>query len=97
MLVRAYTYKCERCGELFEEDELAEDAELVEESIYVYTIPDARELQRLLRRAGQEDVLVLTHGEGEMAWHECKDKGLGIARVVGCSEAYEVDDSDSGA
>ena len=91
VLVRAYTYKCDRCGELFDEDELAEDAELVADSIYVYTIPDPMELNRLLQAARLADVLVLEHGKRETAWHECKDEGLGIARVVGCSKAYEVD------
>ena len=96
MLLRAYTYRCERCGELFDDEDLAEDAELIEESIYIYTIPDADEFERLIKKARSEDVSVLTHGKNETTWHECKNKGIGIARVVGCSEAYEIDVSDTG-
>ena len=88
MKLRAYVYKCARCGGFVEETELADNAKLIAESIENYTIPDEVELRRLKAKCKDSNVL-LRKGHNEMTWHVCNDNGRGICRIVGCTPAYE--------
>ena len=82
MFLREYEYKCTRCDALFGED-VGNDAEMVEQHISNIVMPDEFE-ERALEQ--QEDYL----GDLQLgSTHHCKDGGLGIGELIGCSPRYE--------
>ena len=90
MKLRAYSYKCRRCGEIWDEEDLSVDSELVADSVRIYAMPDEHELGILRQNAGDNiilgvsDLVLFSH-------HTCMDKGIGIADIAGCSPEYEGD------
>ena len=64
-------------------------AKLIVKSIENYTIPDEYELRRLEEECRDSDAILLKQGHNETTWHNCKDDGLGICHIVGCTPEYE--------
>ena len=80
--LRAYAYKCRRCGEIEEETDLADNAKDIETSVHDYTLQKSS--QRLLSNE------LLRHCT-TMSYHNCEDGGIGISDIAGCSEPYVPD------
>jgi len=83
-ILRAFEYKCRRCGEIFDEG-YDEDAEAVEERVHLFAIPDERDLKVLER----DHEMMFSDELLRMAYHQCKDGGTGVGDLVGCSPEYD--------
>ena len=85
--LRAYEYRCRRCGKVFDEN-VGFNSELVSEHILLICIPDEEEEIRLKETYSkyQGDLYL---GDLQLkSRHDCKDGGYGIGELIGCSKEY---------
>ena len=83
MKLSVYEYRCKRCGESFDEGTVY-PAKMVEAHIYLICIPDKQE-ERALKEEYSDDYLGALQLNSS---HNCKDGGIGIGELVGCSTEY---------
>ena len=85
MKLRAYEYKCRRCGVIFD-DNASYPSDMVERHISVIAIPDPDEGEWL-----EKDYPNHYLGDSQLkSCHECKDGGYGLGDLIGCSKEYEL-------
>jgi len=85
MKLREYEYRCKRCGKQFSEN-VGYPSEMVESHIGLIATPDETDEQYLMETFPSDYYSMVLS-----SYHKCKDGGIGLGELSGCSAEYELD------